>query len=242
MSEPGEAPRPNVEVPHRTEMIRGLTAGVGRLFNDVTIDKSRPVTMEGTGFVVESPLDGLPYVVTAQHCVNPSYVDPFDAQKNRIPFRTDGRRIKFMGLDSPIRLLKAHYLPDDTDVALIGVHLEDHHLVEGRALELMTEDEFNGPSDDGYDYVAGFPAAESGSLMVQSFQRNTPFVMQGRLQGFSGGSLSSMINGRVKIASVISKAVPYGTDDAVETLLTCENPRAFRRDLQQLFRDAQQTS
>lgn len=62
------------------------------------------------------------------------------------------------------------------------IHPEDHSLVEGRALELMSEDEFNRPPDDGYDYVAGFPATESGSLIVQSFRRNTPLIMQGRLQ------------------------------------------------------------
>src|SRR5580704_16687737 len=137
MSGNGEALQPSEENLRQEEIYKIFKAGVGRLFNDATIDNRRPVTMESTGFLVESPLDGLPYVVTAQHCVNPSYVGSFGAQENRIPFKIDGTRIEFMGLDSPIKLLKASYLPDDTDVALIGIHPEDHHLVEGRALGLM---------------------------------------------------------------------------------------------------------
>jgi hypothetical protein len=185
--------------------ILGRSVGQLTLSHRITATGKEIGPYTGTGFLVYD--GGRYYVVTAQHCVNPNYDV---SSSHAIIFTRGERKFQMPNSDLGFELGDATYYPPETegervsDVAIMPVLNPPAEQLSGRGLDLISDQEIAGPTDDGIIYFAGFSTGDS--LLLGDTREKQKGTFEDT-SGTSGGPFFVVINGTIKVLSNIS-----GTD------------------------------
>lgn len=129
-------------------------------------------TLEGTGFIIRSPYDGLSYVVTARHVVFPF-------------FRKQGESADAQTTSSSERMFRLHSNPPrdirlgnayfpwgvDYDIAVLEIYPDDQKLIGEQALKVLTNKQVSKLYGDEKTFYAGFPDKSGGDLKIFILQK-----------------------------------------------------------------------